>query len=119
MKVDFDNTSITLEGATVNIKGTSDFGTEYDLSLQSDESGIIHVENMEKGTYVFTETLAPQKENISYAVDSTKRIMTIADDGTVKITGLKRHFLPGQGYLDMFALKNEKLPERDIVIYKT
>lgn len=55
-KVDETDMSSPVSGAAYLLRGTSDYGTEYELTRVSGRSGAISFTNLEKGTYELVET---------------------------------------------------------------
>lgn len=111
-----------LQGAVFTLKGTSAFGNTYDLTLTSDADGIIYIENIEKGKYILTEIEAPHGVDdfghtdtggdIEYFLDSTERILSIDETGSVFIDGVTPD---ADGHL---VIKNVKKAPGKITIYK-
>lgn len=102
---DFDKTA--LKGAEFNLKGTSDYGTEVDMTEVSGENGLLSFTKLEPGTYILTETKAPE----GYRTDSTKRAAVIAKDGSTTIEGLTE--IKGT-----FLAYNQKIPTDKVVVTK-
>ena len=120
IKADAEDNNIWLEGATITIDGTSDFGTEYHLELTSDENGIIQIDEIEKGTYILKETVAPTGVdaqghtggNRNYQADPVEHVLTVSEDGFVKISGLSR------GSTGEYMLLNSRALDGKITVYK-
>ena len=94
-KVDAYNSSIYLEGATFQVVGVSDFGTEYDITATTNAQGYIQFMNLEKGSYIIRELTAPTGVdehgqlggNRNYILDPQAHVMTIDEQGYVTIEG--------------------------------
>lgn len=56
-KVNEEDHTEMVKGAGYTLTGTSDYGTEYDMTITSDSAGLINFTNIEKGTYVLRETI--------------------------------------------------------------
>ncbi len=120
IKADAEDNNIWLEGATITIDGTSDLGTEYHLELTSDENGIIQIDEIEKGTYILKETVAPTGVdaqghaggNRNYQADPVEHVLTVSEDGFVKISGLSR------GSTGEYMLLNSRALDGKITVYK-
>ena len=57
-KVDADNPSLYLEGVQLRIHGTSDYGTEYDRTIETNSNGVASFGEMEVGKYILEEVQA-------------------------------------------------------------
>lgn len=119
-KVDSDNPDIWLQGAEFRLTGTSALGTEYDVSVTSDKNGRVEFTNIEKGSYILTETMAPRSVdesgqlggNRNYIDDERQYIVTVGDAGHVTIKGLKTNI-----YGD-FVFPNDRAYDGKIVVMK-
>lgn len=119
-KIDKENETIWLQGATFSLKGISDLGTEYDLEVESNENGRVIFNRIEKGTYLLTETQAPSGVdeegkiggNRNYIADSKQYIVKIDNQGNVSIDGLS------QNDYDDFEVKNDRALDGKITIIK-
>jgi len=74
-------------GAVFRLKGTSDDGTETDLTETSDQRGTILFEGLRAGTYILQEIKAPE----GYEIDRTIRAVRINHDGTAVIENLEKN----------------------------
>ena len=74
-------------GAVFRLKGTSDDGTETDLTETSDQRGTILFEELRAGTYILQEIKAPE----GYEIDRTIRAVRINHDGTAVIENLEKN----------------------------
>ena len=75
-----------IEGAVFELKGTSDRGTDYDISLTTPSNGIITFSSLESGSYTLQETFVPD----GYQLDDTLRAVTIDKYGIVEIDGIEK-----------------------------
>lgn len=104
-EADFDKT--TLQGAEFDLKGTSDYGTEVDVTAVSGKNGLLSFARLEPGTYILMEKKAPE----GYRADSTRRAVVIAKDGTTTIQGLT-------AVKGTFLAYNQKIPTDKVVVTK-
>lgn len=134
LKVDAENTSRRLQGAEFELSGgtfkvteEADDGTETTtttdkLTAISDENGRVTFENVEAGSYILKETKTPSGVDgdghtgtggtLNYLADSNEYIVEIADDGSVKIQGLKK---TSSG---LYMVKNARSLDGEIIVYK-
>ncbi len=138
-KVDADNPSRWLQGATVRLTGakladynytddegntvtaTEDNGSYY-IETVSDANGKISFPHLEAGSYVLKETEAPSGVDgdghtgtggtLNYIADSNEYVVVVADDGTVTIDGLEKNSF------DEYMLKNARALDGEIIVYK-
>lgn len=73
-----------LEGATFELKGTSDYGTAIDLSETTAENGLLTFGGLEPGVYALKETKAPD----GYHERDDIWPVVVKSDDTVTIEGL-------------------------------
>lgn len=119
-KVDSFSPSIFLQGATFDLIGTSDFGTNYALTETTNEQGFLRFLHLEKGTYILRETTAPTGVdengqlggNRNYILDPNDHIVTISERGIVTIDGA---VLTESGDL---AMPNDRAMDGTITITK-
>lgn len=119
-KADSYNLSLFLEGATFELFGTSDLGTEYHLTETTNDQGYLMFMNLEKGSYILRETVAPTGVdengrlggNRNYILDPNDHIVTIDERGNVTITGA---ILTAS---DEIALTNDRAMDGTITITK-
>ena len=119
-KVDSYNPSIYLEGAQFNLIGTSDFGTEYNITETTNSQGYIQFMNLEKGSYILRELVAPTGVdehgqlggNRNYILNAKTYIVTINERGIVSIDGAS---LTEDGQL---AILNDRAMDGTITITK-
>lgn len=94
-KIDSYNRTIFLEGATFTLIGTSDFGTQYNLTETTNNQGYVRFMHLEKGSYILRETVAPTGVdengqlggNRNYILDAADHIVQINERGIVTIDG--------------------------------
>ena len=123
-KLDLVNDTIWLDGAEFHLVGTSDLGTRYDMTRVSgtnanSERGIVEFEDLEKGTYILTETKAPQGVDEqgqiggtrNYIADPTQYVVVIANDGSITIEGLTE-------VASAFQVMNDRSLDGEIVVTK-
>ncbi|MBQ8935864.1 MAG: BspA family leucine-rich repeat surface protein, partial [Oscillospiraceae bacterium] len=79
-------TNEALAGAVFTLKGVSDYETVVDLEVTSGEDGHADFTDLEPGTYILQETVAPE----NHVLDETQRVVTITRDGTITIEGLEQ-----------------------------
>ena len=77
-------TSVSVNGATFMLSGTSYYGNDI-LMYASSEAGLVFFENVERGTYTIQETKAPE----NYVKSTTKYKMTVDANGLVSFDGLE------------------------------
>ena len=119
-KADSYNPSIYLEGAQFNLIGTSDFGTEYNITETTNSQGYIQFMNLEKGSYILRELVAPTGVdehgqlggNRNYILNAKTYIVTINERGIVSIDGAS---LTEDGQL---AILNDRAMDGTITITK-
>ena len=106
-KVDADSKDV-LSGATFKLTGVSDLGTNVNQVVTTGSDGIASFLDVEKGQYVLQETVAPALHKL----DTTQRIVTVAGNGSVTITGLV------ESSDHTFELSDEKSQDGKITITK-
>lgn len=119
-KVDADNNTIWLQGASFSLTGISDLGTEYNLTAESNENGRVVFNRVEKGTYILQETKAPTGVDDTgkiggtrnYILDDKQYVVHIDNQGEVTIDGLEMN-----EYGD-FVVKNPRAMDGKITIVK-
>ena len=94
---------IWLQGATFTLDGVSDLGTEYHATVTSDANGRVLFTNLEKGSYVLKETVAPTGVdetgktgtggNRNYLKDNKEYILHVDNQGNVTVDGLSKNDL--------------------------
>lgn len=97
-----------LSGSQFSLKGTSDRGTKVDMLSTSGKNGLVHFNNLESGTYILQETIAPD----GYSRDVTKHAVKIEKDGTYTIDGSSKN---DSGY---YRINNDKKKDKTIIIKK-
>ena len=83
-KVDAENTSQWLSGAEFRLQGVSELGTSVDKAVTTDDTGLAEFLDIEKGTYILTETKAPEHHQL----DAKSYIVTVTAFGDVYVDGL-------------------------------
>lgn len=78
--------NVYLAGAKFKLSGVSDYGTEVDAVSVSDASGLVMFDNLEPGTYVLTETKAPE----DHGMDESTHVVKLLEDGSFTISGLNK-----------------------------
>ena len=106
-KVDADSKDV-LSGATFKLTGVSDLGTNVNQVVTTGSDGIASFLDVEKGQYVLKETVAPALHKL----DTTQRIVTVAGNGSVTITGL------AESSDHTFELSDEKSHDGKITVTK-
>ncbi|MDD6711888.1 MAG: BspA family leucine-rich repeat surface protein [Sharpea porci] len=97
-----------LSGSQFSLKGTSDKGTKVDMLSTSGKDGLVHFNNLESGTYILQETIAPD----GYNIDVTKHAVKIEKDGTYTIDGSSKN---DSGY---YRINNDKKKDKTIIVKK-
>lgn len=77
----------TIEGATFNLSGTSNYGHLYNQDATSGGNGIATFDQLESGTYILKETQAPK----DFELNNTQYIVKVNQDGTYTIDGLNKN----------------------------
>lgn len=77
----------TIEGATFNLSGTSDYGHLYNQDATSGDNGLATFDQLESGTYILKETEAPE----NFELNNTQYIVKVNQDGTYTIDGLNKN----------------------------
>ena len=85
-KVDERDGQTPVGGATYLLRGTSDYGTEYQESRKTDRNGKISYQEIEKGTYELVETACSK----DWLPDKEVYTVTIDETGNVTVTGLTK-----------------------------
>lgn len=83
-KQDASNPTLRVSGAKFQLSGTSNYNRHIDFIKTTDINGILTFSQIEPGNYILQEIEAPE----NYDLDKTKRIVTIAADHSVSISGL-------------------------------
>ena len=83
-KVDAENTSQWLSGAEFHLQGVSDIGNSVDKTAAADDTGLAEFLDLEKGSYILTETKAPEHHQL----DAKSYIVTVTAFGDVYVDGL-------------------------------
>ena len=112
IKIDKDLPARTLQGAEFQLSGENIEITEENpegiLTAVSNEAGRVEFKHLKAGTYLLKETKAPTNVDLegktrpedqeddgtytlNYALDETEHILTIEEDGTYTIDGLKKN----------------------------
>ena len=97
-----------LSGSQFSLKGTSDRGTKVDMLSTSGNGGLVRFSNLESGTYILQETIAPD----GYSRDVTKHAVKIEKDGTYTIDGSSKN---DSGY---YRINNDKKKDKTIIVKK-
>lgn len=100
-------TSEPIQGIQFNISGTSFYGTVVDKNVTSDANGIVYLANLERGTYLLTET----DPTVDY-LTGQERIVTV--DTLGKVT-----FFPADGNNgEVPVIKNQPRIHGDLTFLK-
>ena len=98
-------TGLYLEGAEFTLTGTSDLGTEVNMTAVSgskDNLGRVTFEGLEPGVYELKETKAPTDEDgTEFNVDAAVHTVVLKSDGTYTITGLEQDQELGYVFADV------------------
>lgn len=71
-----------VEGIELKVKGTTEAGTEYEETFQTDKGGKIHIEDLLTGTYEISEV--PGNQTVGYILPESQTVK-VENDKTVSV----------------------------------
>ena len=83
LKVSSEDHNVVAPGIKFSLSGTSDYGTEVNETLYTDETGRITRRNLERGTYTLKET----ETNSDFFLNDTVFTVTVDKNGNLTING--------------------------------
>ena len=116
-KVDEADMETAVQGAVYLLRGTSDYGTEYALSRETDRDGYFSYEKIEKGTYELVETSCTD----DWLVNTEVYTVIVDREGNVSVLGLMqnedgRYLVPDKERIhgDLFFEKRNQITHEAI-----
>lgn len=79
-----------IQGIKFNLSGTSFYGTAVDKEILSDSNGIVYLADLERGTYLLTET-----DPTADYLKGKDRIVEVKADGSVTISPIDGTYVSG------------------------
>ncbi|MDD5791487.1 MAG: prealbumin-like fold domain-containing protein, partial [Erysipelotrichaceae bacterium] len=100
-------TNNPIQGIKFNLSGTSFYGTEVNKDIVSDSNGIVYLADLERGTYLLTET-----DPTADYLKGNDRIVTVNENGIVTISP------DDQNNSDISVIKNTPRVHGDLSFLK-
>ncbi|MDD7185197.1 MAG: SpaA isopeptide-forming pilin-related protein, partial [Oscillospiraceae bacterium] len=100
-------TNNPIQGIKFNLSGTSFYGTEVNKDIVSDSNGIVYLADLERGTYLLTET-----DPTADYLKGKDRIVTVNENGIVTISP------DDQNNSDISVIKNTPRVHGDLSFLK-